>query len=829
MSDFYGTSGDDSFYGTDNDDRFWGRAGDDTFKGKDGNDLIFGEAGDDTLKGEDDDDRIHGGAGNDKLYGGDDNDTLQGGAGSDVLKGGADNDTLIYDATLNGASDHDFYDGGYGSDALVLRLTSAQFNAAAVQADIAAFAAMGGSGDAFTFGAFNLSVDNIGALAVQFVSGPPPAAKNDVLGASEDAPRTFDPLSNDKPAGALAIDGVDGSNLLGRVVDNGDGTLTYDPNGAFEHLRAGESVTETFDYTVTDAFGQTDGATVTVTVNGVNDAPEAPADPVELPASSEGVPRGVFYSHLMRELTDAEGDRLHFVEVVESNVAYGVNRSGIVFHPDGNDDGEVRFTARFADGNGGTVDVEAFFDLLPVNDAPEGPATVALAPGREDVDRTVTVAELLNGMTDADGDALAVTDLSVSAGRILDNEDGTFTYDGPRDMHGEVVFSYRVTDGTVSVAREATLSLAPVNDAPELVVSYDSFETVRHNGMDHTRATVTFTATDADGDPVTLSLAPGGAPAYGDVAVRASGLSSAFDAASGELTILYSDDMRADVLFNVRATDASGAFTDADGWIVRGDTVDLAAGDVRIDARRPEFLHGLETGERLVGGGGRDFIWGHGGDDIVIDGALGGELFGGAGNDRVFGGAGDDGIYGGTGADRLFGQTGDDRMFGDDGHDRLRGWTGEDLMVGGAGDDLLAGEADDDALYGDAGRDKLCGGMGNDELWGGSGNDSLFGGLGDDLLAGENGADRLEGGAGRDTFRISGDEGYRGRDVIVDYKAGVDTVLLDVTRPAGEVVPLTRSEVLATESFEGGRYVYAFGDTTFAVNAQLQVGDIEIV
>ena len=36
-------------------------------------------------------------------------------------------------------------------------------------------------------------------------------------------------------------------------------------------LAAGESTTDTFSYTVSDGHGSTDTATVTVTINGVND------------------------------------------------------------------------------------------------------------------------------------------------------------------------------------------------------------------------------------------------------------------------------------------------------------------------------------------------------------------------------------------------------------------------------------------------------------------------------------------------------------------------------------------------------------------------------
>ncbi|MEZ5343464.1 MAG: Ig-like domain-containing protein [Acidimicrobiales bacterium] len=52
-----------------------------------------------------------------------------------------------------------------------------------------------------------------------------------------------------------------------------DGTVTYDPNAAFESLALGESAEDTLTYTVSDNAGVESTAVVTITVNGMNDAP----------------------------------------------------------------------------------------------------------------------------------------------------------------------------------------------------------------------------------------------------------------------------------------------------------------------------------------------------------------------------------------------------------------------------------------------------------------------------------------------------------------------------------------------------------------------------
>jgi len=69
---------------------------------------------------------------------------------------------------------------------------------------------------------------------------------------------------------------VDTTGTIGAVTSNGDGTFRYDPDGKFEHLRAGETATDTFTYTVRDSAGAESTHTVTITITGSNDAPVVP-------------------------------------------------------------------------------------------------------------------------------------------------------------------------------------------------------------------------------------------------------------------------------------------------------------------------------------------------------------------------------------------------------------------------------------------------------------------------------------------------------------------------------------------------------------------------
>nr|WP_225608727.1 VCBS domain-containing protein [Comamonas sp. CMM01] len=59
---------------------------------------------------------------------------------------------------------------------------------------------------------------------------------------------------------------------------------------------------------------------------------------------------------------------------------------------------------------------------------------------------------------------------------------------------------------------------------------------------------------------------------------------------------------------------------------------------------------------------------------------------------------GNDTLYGGAGNDTIFGQAGDDKLYGGSGNDKLYGGTGKDLLVGGTGDDVLIGGAGADTF-----------------------------------------------------------------------------------------------------------------------------------
>ena len=95
-----------------------------------------------------------------------------------------------------------------------------------------------------------------------------------------------DPYVND----GLVVTQVNGTAFTGQTTvttDKGavltissDGSFDYDPRGSATllALKAGESENDSFEYEIVDPHGEVSSATVTIVVQGVNDAPVANPD-----------------------------------------------------------------------------------------------------------------------------------------------------------------------------------------------------------------------------------------------------------------------------------------------------------------------------------------------------------------------------------------------------------------------------------------------------------------------------------------------------------------------------------------------------------------------
>lgn len=132
--------------------------------------------------------------------------------------------------------------------------------------------------------------------------------------------------------------------------------------------------------------------------------------------------------------------------------------------------------------------------------------------------------------------------------------------------------------------------------------------------------------------------------------------------------------------------------------------------------------------------------------------------------------------------------------------DWLSGSGDGEVIAGLGGSDKLFGLGGNDALWGGAGDDFLFGGAGADVLRGGLGRDALSGDAGDDILRGGGGDDLLSGGGGADRFVFSADDGASSNDVILDFRRGVDKIVLDGL----EVASIQNTFLGARVTFDNG-------------------------
>jgi VCBS repeat-containing protein len=122
------------------------------------------------------------------------------------------------------------------------------------------------------------------------IAPPELTVQEDAVTTNEDATVEGNVVSNDDGLN-LTVTAINGAETIGEEIQtdqgalvtlNADGTFSYNPNGQFEALIEGESQTDSFTYTVTDQVGQTDEATVTVTIEGTGVAADAIEDSITL-------------------------------------------------------------------------------------------------------------------------------------------------------------------------------------------------------------------------------------------------------------------------------------------------------------------------------------------------------------------------------------------------------------------------------------------------------------------------------------------------------------------------------------------------------------------
>ena len=397
------------------------------------------------------------------------------------------------DTAINGAIAIDDVDG----DDLTATVTSGPINGSVTVNDDGTFSY---TGDA--------EFSGTDSFTVEFSDGElfDTATVSVTVNAVNDAPVADDlAVTGDEDAaigGTVTASDVDSSELTFALASGpANGSVTVNADGSFSYLGDADfNGSDSFTVEVTDS-DRTDTATVSVTVDAVNDAPVA--DDLTVSGDEDTEIAGTVTA------TDIDGDDLRFS--IETGPANGT----VSFDSDGgfrytgfrNFNGTDSFTLRFSDGDL-TDTATVSIAVNAVNDAPVADDLAVFGDEDTAIEGTVTAS-------DVDNDDLTFSLADGPAnGSVTVNDDGSFSYLGDANFSGSDSFTVTVTDGDLSDTATVSVTVGAVNDAP---VADD----VAVAGDEDTTISGAVTASDVDTAELTFAIADG--PANGSVTVNDDG------------------------------------------------------------------------------------------------------------------------------------------------------------------------------------------------------------------------------------------------------------------------------------------------------------------
>ncbi|MEL7326629.1 MAG: Ig-like domain-containing protein, partial [Pseudomonadota bacterium] len=345
-----------------------------------------------------------------------------------------------------------------------------------------------------------------------------PVAGDDIVQTDEDSAIIIDVLANDEDADSenLFIESATVPEEQG-TVEIEDGQLIFTPA---EDFNGDADIT----YVVSDGELE-DEASVTVTVNPLNDAPVANDDSA---VTDEDTPVTI---DVLPNDTDVDGDTLTIVNasVPAEQGTVEIVDGKLVFTPAENFNGEANINYTVSDG-ALEDSAEVSVTVNPVNDAPVANDDNAVT----DEDTPVTINVLPND-TDIDGDTLTIVNASVPAEQgTVEIVDGKLVFTPAENFNGEATISYTVYDGVLEDSAEVSVTVNPVNDAP--VANDDSAAT-----DEDTPVTIDVLTNDTDVDGDTLSIVNASVPAEQGTVEIVDGklVFTPADNFNGEATISY--------------------------------------------------------------------------------------------------------------------------------------------------------------------------------------------------------------------------------------------------------------------------------------------------
>ena len=374
--------------------------------------------------------------------------------------------------------------------------------------------------DSFTYKANDGSLDSNVATVTITVNpvNDAPAAANDAYSVDERG------TLNVAAPGVLGNDTDPDSPSIHAVLVTGPAhatSFTLNANGSFSYVHDGsETTTDSFTYKANDGSLNSNIATVTITVNPVDDAPVAVNDGYSV---NEGGTLSVPAPGVLANDSDVDSASIHAVLVTGPTHAasFTLNPNGsFTYVHDGSETTGDSFTYKANDGSLDSNVATASIVINPVNDPPvavNDSFTVA-----EGGTLAITAPGVLGNDTDAEGTALtaALVTAPAHAASFTFNPDGSFTYvhDGSETLSD--TFTYRASDGAAfSNVATVTIAVTPVNDAP--TANNDAYTVGVHQTLNVSTPGVLANDTDPESNPLTAILVTG--PSQGTLTLNPNG------------------------------------------------------------------------------------------------------------------------------------------------------------------------------------------------------------------------------------------------------------------------------------------------------------------
>ena len=334
---------------------------------------------------------------------------------------------------------------------------------------------------------------NTAVATINVDAAPDPV--NDSVSGNEDSAISGNVLTNDVDLGTTPITSV----TVAANPANGTLTSFNTATGAFVYTPASNfNGTDTFTYRVTDANGDVKDATVTITVNPINDAPVNTVPGAQTTAEDTALKiTGVSVNDvdgasvtLVTTLTIPAGSGILNIAssagvsvsgdgtatVTIKGTAAGINAAiaAINYTPladynTGSPATQIALTVSTSDGVAPAVSSTISITVTPVADIADDSITtnedtaVTFAPFANDTfENSVHTITAINGTAIVAGGAGVI----VTGGAVKLDAAGNLTYTPNANYNGAPSFTYTVSSGGVSETATVNITVVSINDAP---------------------------------------------------------------------------------------------------------------------------------------------------------------------------------------------------------------------------------------------------------------------------------------------------------------------------------------------------------------------------